>query len=83
MKSGRDLRGTGRYLALGFKMVAVTAVGAGIGYWLDQRTGRQPLFLILFFILGSFGGSLKCGESSNQKTASIGRTWIGRHGSVW
>jgi len=56
VKSGRDLRGTGRYLALGFKMVAVTAVGAGIGYWLDQRTGRQPLFLILFFILGSFGG---------------------------
>jgi len=56
VKSGRDLKGTGRYLALGFKMVAVTAVGAGIGYWLDQRTGRQPLFLILFFILGSFGG---------------------------
>jgi len=30
----------GRYLALGFQMVAVTAVGAAIGWWLDQKTGR-------------------------------------------
>ena len=46
----------GRYLALGFQMVIVTAVGAGMGYWLDSSTGKSPLFLILFFILGSLGG---------------------------
>jgi hypothetical protein len=49
-------RGMGRYLALGFQMVAVTAVGAGVGFWLDGQTGKSPLFLILFFILGSLGG---------------------------
>jgi F0F1-type ATP synthase assembly protein I len=48
----------GRYLALGFQMVAVTAAGAGVGIWLDGRTGKSPLFLILFFILGSIGGMM-------------------------
>ena len=51
-------RGMGRYLALGFQMVAVTAVGVGVGFWLDERTGKGPLFLILFFILGSLGGMM-------------------------
>lgn len=46
----------GRYLALGFQMVIVTAVGAGVGYWIDRWTGKSPVFLILFFILGSLGG---------------------------
>ena len=43
-------------MALGIQMVVVTIVGAGIGYWLDKRTGREPLFLILFFFLGAVGG---------------------------
>ena len=52
MKLGSDFRGVGQYMALGIQMVVVTIVGAGIGYWLDERTGREPLFLILFFFLG-------------------------------
>lgn len=43
-------------MALGIQMVVVTAVIAAIGYWLDWKTGRDPLFLIVFFFLGSFGG---------------------------
>ena len=43
-------------MALGIQMVVVTAVIAGIGYWLDKKTGREPLFLIVFFFLGTFGG---------------------------
>lgn len=46
----------GQYMTMGIQMVVVTIVGAGIGYWLDKRTGREPLFLILFFLLGAFGG---------------------------
>ena len=37
-------------------MVVVTAVVAAIGYWLDKKTGREPLLLIVFFFLGAFGG---------------------------
>ena len=46
----------GQYMALGIQMVVVTAVGTGIGYWLDKRTGKEPLFLIVFFLLGALGG---------------------------
>jgi F0F1-type ATP synthase assembly protein I len=56
MKSGSDFRGMGQYMALGIQMVVVTAVGTGIGYWLDRRTGNEPLFLIVFFLFGALGG---------------------------
>lgn len=51
-----ELRGVGSYMALGMQMVVVTAVITAIGYWLDQRTGREPLFLVIFFVLGALGG---------------------------
>ncbi|MEI6082749.1 MAG: AtpZ/AtpI family protein [Verrucomicrobiota bacterium] len=50
------LPGAARYMALGIQMVIVTAVSAAIGYWLDLKTGKEPIFLIVFFFLGSFGG---------------------------
>jgi len=56
MKKGPELLGMGRYMALGIQMVIVTAVIAGIGYWLDKKTGKEPLFLIVFFFLGALGG---------------------------
>jgi F0F1-type ATP synthase assembly protein I len=56
MKSSPQLSGAGRYLALGIQMVVVTAVITLIGYWLDRKTGREPVFLILFFFLGALGG---------------------------
>lgn len=43
----------GRYMALGIQMVVVTSVITLIGYWLDKKTGKAPVFLIVFFILGS------------------------------
>ena len=43
-------------MALGIQMVVVTAVIAAIGYWLDKKTGKAPVFLIVFFLLGAFGG---------------------------
>ena len=56
MKAGPDISGMGRYMALGIQMVVVTAVMTAFGYWLDKKTGREPLFLIVFFFLGAFGG---------------------------
>ena len=56
MKAGPEISGMGRYMALGIQMVVVTAAMAAIGFWLDKKTGREPLFLIVFFFLGAFGG---------------------------
>lgn len=56
MKSQPQLSGAGRYLAMGIQMVVVTAVITLIGYWLDRKTGREPVFLIVFFFLGAGGG---------------------------
>jgi ATP synthase protein I len=56
MKPGPELSGVGRYMAVGIQMVVVTAALAAIGYWLDKKTGREPLFLIVFFFLGALGG---------------------------
>ena len=56
MKAGPELSGMGRYMALGIQMVVVTAAITALGYWLDKKTGREPLFLIVFFFLGAFGG---------------------------
>ena len=53
-------------------MVAATGVGAGIGWWLDSKTGWSPVLLIVFFRLGSVAGfmsvyrALKVDEEKRQ-----------------
>ncbi len=56
MKKFPELRGVGSYMALGVQMVVVTAVITAMGWWLDEKTGRAPLFLVVFFIVGALGG---------------------------
>jgi ATP synthase protein I len=56
MKVGPDFSGMGRYMTLGAQMVVTTVVIAAIGYWLDKKTGKEPVFLIVFFFLGALGG---------------------------
>ena len=48
----------GRYMALGIQMVVTTVVIAAIGYWLDRKTGKEPMFLVVFVLLGSAAGFL-------------------------
>ena len=56
MEGGPKFPGMGRYMALGAQMVVTTVVIAAIGYWLDKKTGKEPLFLTVFFFLGALGG---------------------------
>lgn len=56
MKPDPEFRSFGRYMAVGIQMMVTTVVIAGIGYWLDKRTGKSPLFLAIFFLLGALGG---------------------------
>ena len=56
MSFGNNFQGLGRYMALGIQMVVVTFGCIAIGYWLDKKTGKGPVFLIAFFFLGAAAG---------------------------
>src|ERR1035437_6458510 len=58
MNLGKDYQGMGRYMALGTQMVLTTVVIAASGYWIDQKTGTSPVFLIAFFLMGAAAGTL-------------------------
>ncbi|MGA2220327.1 MAG: AtpZ/AtpI family protein [Verrucomicrobiia bacterium] len=56
MNPEKRMRGAWGYMGIGSQMVAATFVGAGIGWWLDKLTGWSPVFLTVFFLLGSAAG---------------------------
>ena len=43
-------------MGIGAQMVGSTFVGVLIGWGLDRLTGLAPLFLVIFFFLGSAAG---------------------------
>ena len=51
---------TSKAIALGFRIISELAagviVGALLGWQLDEWTGMQPLFLIVFLMLGTAAG---------------------------
>jgi ATP synthase protein I len=56
MDPGNKPGGAWRYMGVGTQMVAATFVGAAIGWWLDKLTNWSPVFLVIFFLLGSAAG---------------------------
>jgi F0F1-type ATP synthase assembly protein I len=42
----------GPYMGMGFQLAATVALLIFIGIWLDKRTGKDPLFTIIFAFLG-------------------------------
>lgn len=59
-----DLGKASAYLALFSEigLVLLIAVLAGVlgGYWLDQRLGTVPVFVLVGFAIGTAGGALGC-----------------------
>jgi ATP synthase protein I len=51
---------------IGVELVAGLVVGGGIGWLLDKLFGTLPLFLILFFFLGSAAGVLNVYRAARQ-----------------
>ncbi|MEK6691323.1 MAG: AtpZ/AtpI family protein [Nitrospirota bacterium] len=58
MVKGRKVyfRWLGVLSTVGITIVATTAMGFLIGYWLDSLLGTKPWLMILFLILGIFAG---------------------------
>jgi len=50
--------GLGFALKVGIELVAALAVGVGIGLLLDRWLDTAPLFLVVFFFMGSAAGFL-------------------------
>ena len=59
-----DLGKASAYIALFSEIafVLLVAVLAGVlgGYWLDQRLGTVPIFVLVGFAMGSSGGAIGC-----------------------
>ena len=73
MNFGKDFQGMGRYMAVGAQMVVTTGVIASFGYWLDKKTGKEPLFLIVFFFLGALGGMAVVWRALHQDNGNSGK----------
>ena len=48
----------GKAMKLAVEIVAALAIGIGIGFVLDNFLDTRPLFIIMFFLLGSCAGIL-------------------------
>ncbi len=54
--------GLGGYLALfseiGLLLLVTTLAGVAAGYWVDQRLGTVPLFVLVGFLAGAGAGTV-------------------------
>ena len=52
----------GAYFALfseiGIVLLVTTLLGVGAGYWLDERLGTLPIFVVVGFLAGAGAGAL-------------------------
>lgn len=51
-----DKNNSSSMMMCGVEFVSAVIVGAVIGIWLDNYFDKFPLFLIIFFVLGSIAG---------------------------
>ena len=59
-----DLGKSSAYIALfseiGFVLLVTVLVGVVAGYWLDQRLGTIPIFVLVGFAIGTASGAVAC-----------------------
>ena len=44
-----------KYTGLGFQLAATLGIMGWLGYWIDNRLGTLPLFLVILLLAGLFG----------------------------
>jgi len=50
--TSRIIKEVGPYMGMGFQLAATVALLVFIGIWLDKKTGKDPLFTLIFAFLG-------------------------------
>jgi len=45
---------------IGFVLLITVLAGTLAGYWLDQRLGTNPIFVLVGFAIGGTSGALGC-----------------------
>lgn len=59
-----DLGKTSAFVVLfseiGFVLLIAVLAGVLGGYWLDQRLGTVPIFVLVGFAIGTVGGAVAC-----------------------
>ena len=46
------IKEVGPYMGMGFQLAATVALLVFVGIWLDKKTGKDPLFTLIFAFLG-------------------------------
>jgi len=57
------LKTMGQVGQVGFTFAFSVLISVGIGYWLDQLTGTDRLFKLIFLVIGLFSGGLSVYKS--------------------
>ncbi len=72
-----DLGKATAYIALfsevGFVLLVAVLAGVLAGYWLDQRLGTIPVFVLIGFVIGLSGGSAACWRLISRFLARLDR----------
>ena len=73
-------RGFGEALAQAFEFAAVPVLFAAFGWWLDDRLGTQPIFLVALAALGFVGVCLRTIDHYKAKVErdEEGKPWTRR-----
>jgi len=69
---GEPTTGLGMAFTVASHLVVGLAVGAGIGYMLDQWMGTSPFMLIVFFFLGAAAGGMNMYRTVKGYGMSVG-----------
>lgn len=52
----RLLKDLGQYATLGMEMSFSVVIGAGIGWWIDEKIGTKPWMLVIWLCFGFAAG---------------------------
>ena len=58
IEPGRGVAYAVLFSEIGVSLLVTTLVGVLAGYWIDQRLGTVPIFVIVGFLAGAGSGSL-------------------------
>lgn len=55
-ETGKTLRELGYFSSLGISVALAIFIGLGLGYWLDQKFGTEPVLLLIGLAVGIAAG---------------------------